>query len=138
MVEILRQLNPFTTPMCSGCPAFREALGRTCVLSFIVEPGDTYPTLSLTFRGVEAYKCTYLTSCAIDMIKTAYEKVVRVYDTPWLLDTLSNYEPKRGNHVYKELMHLMIYFDDGPCYEFICTCFDASESTVPTTDSIAR
>jgi hypothetical protein len=128
MTEIIWQLNASTTSICNG-PVFRAGPGRTCALSFVVEEGDLYPTVVLTFQGVEAYKCTYLTSTTSDMIKTAYEKVVRLYDTPWLLDTLSHYNPKRGNNVYKELMHLRIYFDDGPCYEFICTSFSSSEPT---------
>jgi len=126
-MDMLWQLEPKSTPIHKG-PSFTQELGRLCVLSFVVEREDTYPTVRLLFDGVEAYKCTHLTSLKRDML-VAYERVVRLYETPWLLDMSSNYKPQRGNHVKEDLMHLMICFDDGPCYEFICTKFSSSEGS---------
>ena len=74
------------------------------------------------FDGVEAYKCTYLTSCSAEMFNIAYGKLVRLAATPWLNEVLKSCA--KTSQASKELQHLMICFDDGPCYEVICVRFN--------------
>lgn len=76
--------------------------------------------VKLLFDGVEAFRCTYHHACTLEMIK-AYDKVIDRGETEWLNSIklrLAEY-----NDSTTELRHLMIYFDDGPCYEFICRSF---------------
>jgi len=77
---------------------------------------------TVVFEGVEAFRCTYLTFCSAEMFNTAYGKLVRVETTQWLAELQSASARKSS----RELQHLMICFDDGPCYEFICTGFQVS------------
>lgn len=107
-------------------PLFAVFPKRRCELSFDYEDdeGEIKSTL-LLFDGVEAYKCTYLTSLSADMIDRAYGKVVKVHQSNWLSETKENHS-KRKYTTQKDIYHLMICFDDGPCYEFICESFRAS------------
>ncbi len=66
-----------------------------------------------------------MTARNIEMIKTAYDKLVRLKNSAWLSEvtakSASFYTKMQGSP--KEFQHLMICFDDGPCYEFICVEF---------------
>jgi hypothetical protein len=106
-------------------PSFAALLKRECELSFYVESDDGDKKAGILFDGVEAYKCTHMTARSVEMINTAYDKLVRLDDSPWLAEVKANssaYYTKRQG-APKELQHLMICFDDGPCYEFICIGF---------------
>lgn len=97
---------------------------RKCLLKGQYEDEDGYiHNISLSFEEVEAYKCTYITSCKETVISSAYDKLVDCEDTDWLKEIFST-----GNHGKsdKKLRHYMIFFDDGPCYEIICTTFKLS------------
>lgn len=75
----------------------------------------------MIFVGVESFKCTYDEACSLEMIE-AYGKIVDIGNSDWLDEirqNLLNYEADS-----KGLKHLRIYFDDGPCYEFICRSFE--------------
>jgi len=102
-------------------PAFAPLPKRQCELSFPIESDEGETRVALLFEGVEAYKCTYLTSCSAEMFNTAYGKLVRLGATAWLSEVLKVYS--KSSQTPKELQHLMICFDDGPCYEIICTSF---------------
>ncbi len=98
---------------------------RQCELSWHVENDDGGDKrLALVFEGVEAYKCTYLTSCSAEMFNTAYGKLVNLGVTPWLNEVLKS--SAKASQPSKELQHLMICFDDGPCYEILCVRFNES------------
>ena len=77
---------------------------------------------TLLFEAVEAFKCTYQTSCTAEMFNTAYGKLVCLGATQWFAEI----QKANSDGSPSELMHLMIVFDDGPCYEFICTGFRVS------------
>jgi hypothetical protein len=105
---------------------FVERPRRECELSFeieeIKEKEDAIEQFILLFEGVETFRCTYLTSITADMFHPAYGKLVRLGMTPWLAEVSTTY---RGNCAKtgitpQGLQHLMICFDDGPCYEVIC------------------
>lgn len=107
-------------------PAFQKQLGRTCALSSEYEDDDdNVVSLKMLFEGVEAFKCTYYMACTIDMID-AYDIVVDLGSTEWLTqiesELVSSHENATG------LRHLRTYFDDGPCYEFICRSFRVEEN----------
>ncbi|HTS18100.1 MAG TPA: hypothetical protein VMP11_11045 [Verrucomicrobiae bacterium] len=114
-------------------PDFKKLDQRTCEISFSIEAeAGVEKWLTLRFEGVEAFKCTYLTALrSIDreLRNEAYGKLISVEASPWLS------EVKKGHDDYcatarltpKELQHLMICFDDGPCYELICESFELPE-----------
>lgn len=106
-------------------PSFAALLKRECELSFYVEADDGDKKAGILFDGVEAYKCTHMTARSVEMINTSYDRLVRLDGSPWLAQVKANSAPyyAKRQASQKELQHLMISFDDGPCYEFICTGF---------------
>src|SRR5260221_8598214 len=117
MSETLWKLPVPATALTRG-PTFRVHPKCQCEISFYVENdhgGDK--RLNLMFEGVEAYKCTNPTSRSAEMVKTAYGKLVKLGATPWLDEVLK--ASAKASQPSKELQHLMICFDDGPCYEII-------------------
>lgn len=104
-------------------PDFAVLPKRQCEISFVIEGGDgNLAKVSLIFEAVEAFKCTYMTSLSADMINAAYGKLVDVGTSQWLLESRqrnTEYAAKTKRSS-PDLKHLMICFDDGPCYEFIC------------------
>lgn len=97
---------------------------RICSLSFAVE-GDlgVAVRVELLFEGVVAFKCTYMYGLTVDMIESAYDRVVELPESPWLNETKSGRMPL---YAKERVRHLRVCFDDGPCYEFLCTDFKAT------------
>ncbi|MCC6663358.1 MAG: hypothetical protein IT375_06410 [Polyangiaceae bacterium] len=93
--------------------------GRQWSLVLEYEPDVASPERKgvLEFSDVEAFRCTYESSCGPEVIG-AYDKLVDVGQTEWLKHAVSNLA-RRGKPS-RDLLHLMILFDDGPCYEFLC------------------
>ena len=88
------------------------------------DDGETLNS-EILFEGVEAFKCTYMTSVAVNLINVAYNKLVDMGKTTWLDDVMlinSEYIKHTGQNL-PTLRHLAIYFDDGPCYEVVCKTF---------------
>ena|ERR1700741_2003479 len=96
-------------------------------LALIFDDDGEGHDLQIVFEQVEAFKCTYMFARTPEM-QIAYDKLVDLGETSWLV------EVRNRLHEYGEglslpsgppdqLMHLMINFDDGPCYEFICQKF---------------
>lgn len=84
--------------------------------------------VSLVFRDVEGFKCTYLSSTGIfeqSLLAASYGKLLVLENTPWLEQMTKSHRDYSLNArlMPKNLQHLMIYFDGGPCYEIICTGF---------------
>src|SRR5437660_6196185 len=127
MAQTLWTLPVASTALLSGS-TFQKLPRRACALLCEYEDdSDNIVSLKLLFDDVEAFKCTYHGACTAEMIRTAYDKVVDAGSTDWLAgirEQLVNY----GGQNAAELKHLMIYFDDGPCYEFICRSFRAEET----------
>ncbi len=103
---------------------FNQPGGRECFVDCLFDP-DGRDTYRLRFEGVESYKATFFEACTIEM-GDAYDRVVDLGATPWLNEVSS--ELSRQGAANSGLQHLMIYFDDGPCYEFICRSFEAREN----------
>lgn len=100
-------------------PTFSPFPGRECGISFCIDDGGALRNVRLLFENVEAYKCTYRTFLTREMVDLAYGRLVRLGETPWLAELRKAH---RGGH-RSELQHLMICFDDGPCYEIVCAGF---------------
>jgi hypothetical protein len=104
---------------------------RQYEISFSVEARDGgEKTESLLFDEVEAFKCTHLNSLGSigqDMRRQSYGTVISISESPWLQETKQCYTDYciSARLTPKDLQHLMITFDDGPCYEFICAGFKA-------------
>jgi len=76
----------------------------------------------LKFFDVVALKCTYMSGLTVEMIESAYDRLVDMGSTPWLIETAAAHAARGGS---VPLRHLRICFDDGPCYELICPGFEA-------------
>jgi hypothetical protein len=75
----------------------------------------------MVFGGVEAFRCAYYYAVSADMIEIAYDRVVDLEATTWLSEIEGRLASAR--QINYGLRHLVVYFDDGPCYEFICKEF---------------
>jgi len=122
MAETIWKMSVPSTALFQSAK-FSMLLGRKCSLEYSYEAEEDFSVIfeKLVFDGVESFKCTYYRACSLEMIK-AYDKVVDVGSSAWLSEirkSLSEYEADASN-----LMHFRIYFDDGPCYEFICRSFE--------------
>jgi len=120
----------------SGEPSFRERMRRKCeiVFEYYDAPDGSASQLApkkeliLSFEGVEAYKSTFLSSLgSLDqtILNLAYGKVISTDDSQWLAKSVEAYYRfyERSTTPPKPLRHMMILFDDGPFYEFICQGF---------------
>lgn len=105
--------------------------GRTKGPHLGVEPGRVHTltfegediegmlhTIELMFSDVKAFKCSYLHALSAEMIQSSYDRLVELGDSDWLKEVRKEAAPHRSS---ESLRHLRICFDDGPCYEFICT-----------------
>jgi hypothetical protein len=115
MSEVVWKL-PFPSSGLSDVD-FQKLAGRSCVLTC---DADENSPVRILFDGVEAFKCTYHNTCTVEMIET-YDRLTDLGRTGWL-DSVRQQLSGFGEDV-AALRHLMIYFDDGPCYEFICRGF---------------
>lgn len=126
MAQTLWTLPVASTALLNGT-TFQKLSRRACALLCDYEDdSDKVVSLKLLFDGVEAFKCTYQGACTPEMIRDCYDKVVDAGASEWLRSVqgqLISY----GSQSVNELRHLMIYFDDGPCYEFICRTFHVEE-----------
>jgi|SRR5581483_4637163 len=113
---------PVAPTALTRSPSFAVLPKRQCQLSIEFEGNSGVVSNALLFEGVESFKCTYMASCSAEMFNTAYGKLVRLGSSQWLAET----QTANSRRSPSELQHLMICFDDGPCYEFICTGFRVS------------
>lgn len=105
---------------------FQVLPSRACALLCEYEDeNDNVVSVKIHFGGVEAFKCTYHTACSVQMIDLAYDRVVDLGVSDWSTEIRTKLVSS-GKDV-SELRHLIIYFDDGPCYEFICCSFKVEE-----------
>jgi hypothetical protein len=110
---------PVAATALVGSPRFSTLPKRQCEIAMEFEGKTGLITTTLLFEGVEAFKCTYLTYCTAEMFNAAYGRLIQLGTTSWLAEIhkIAANNPRSA----KDLQHLMICFDDGPCYEFICT-----------------
>lgn len=102
-------------------PAFSVLPGRECQISLEYEGEDGEPGRSLLkFSGCVAFLCTFMHALSVDQLE-AYGRVVSLGESEWLAEIAARVS--RSGQESAGLRHLMICFDDGPCYEFICRGF---------------
>ena len=112
-------------------PMFKKLMGRQCEIWFSIEgEAGEEQGITLVFDGVEAFKATSMTSLgSIDreLLNQAYANLISVNASSWLAEVTRSRAKYAAASRMKpvELHHLMICFDDGPCYEFICSDFHA-------------
>lgn len=139
MSEVLWELPEPSSGRTAGPEFIRLPMGK-CELSLHVEDINTAEArrVVLLFEGVLSYKCTYQYAVSAKMIEAAYDKLVSLGATPWLAEVSEPYlqHCKSSKEPPNKLQHLMIYFDDGPCYEIICASF--REITGPVAASKSR
>ncbi len=117
----------FTLPVTSTAllsdAKFTMHSQRKCSLEYSYESEKDFSVVfeQIIFDGVESFKCTYYKSCSIEMIE-AYDKVLKVENSTWLEEIIRNLSNAQADA--RNLKHLRIYFDDGPCYEFVCQSFE--------------
>ena len=110
--------NPTSCERYTTWPPLYDLPRRKCALTFHIEGSSGESRLiELKFIEVTAFKCTYPAACTADMFDSAYGKLVDLGRTAWLEST----PPSPG------LKHLMICFDDGPCYEFLCLEYSVAD-----------
>jgi hypothetical protein len=120
---------PVPVPAILRGPFFKVIPKRQCEISFTIEGEDGGERwLILALESVEAFKVTYLTSLGSvdrELRTQAYGSLISIEDSGWLTDVRKNYLEycAVARLAPKTLEHLMITFDDGPCYEFICAGF---------------
>lgn len=96
------------------------------VISLVVlkDNVDVIEYHDLSFEGTELFMCTYLTSLTLEMIRSAYGKLVDLGCTELRTEIAARMQKRTaGRSQASGIRHLMICFDDGPCYEVVCTSF---------------
>ena len=106
-----------STALLGGGPSFEKRLGREVAIRLSYETEEGVRAIALVFKGVEAFKCTYFRACDASMLD-AYDRLVDRGGTAWLDELRANLG--RNGGTTDRLVHMMIMFDDGPCYELIC------------------
>lgn len=135
----------FVLPMPSSWlagPEFKQGLGRSntircewdeyekCESEQNENPKVTKITrVDLIFSKCWGINITHYVAIDAKWIQLAYDKVVDLGDTRWLRSIRSNIVASRIET--GQLRHLMICFDDGPLYEFICESFEVEENILP-------
>jgi hypothetical protein len=124
MAEELYKIKVPSSALSS--PIFTMELGRRCSLtySYEIENTDFEVHERLVFEGVEAFKCTYYTANSLEVFE-AYGRILKLSRSAWLKEIIKNLS--RAGTAAANLAHLRIFFDDGPCYEFICRSFEVIE-----------
>lgn len=100
-------------------PALTTGPGREVAIAMTYEtPGsDGKTTRVVAFRGVEAFRVTYYRARSDSMLD-AYDALVDLGPTAWLAEVCANLAKHAADAA--GLAHLMLNFDDGPCYEVLC------------------
>ena len=85
----------------------------------------------LFFEGVVAFKCTNSLLCDVEIINLAYDKLADLGQTEWLSSLQTQPEWLRKELSLDAIRHVAIFFDEGPCHEFICRGISISEEFLP-------
>jgi hypothetical protein len=118
-------------------PTFQP--GGTSVLRWTYEGNSEFVAVhvdgiieqSLNFGGVVAHRCTYDVLCETELITLAYDNLVDLGETNWLAALRVGSERAHFGGG-KSLKHVAIFFDQGPCYEFVCEGVGVSETLMPS------
>ncbi len=89
------------------------------VFEFEDDNGDSR-NAELIFKDVVHYRTTYLIALRASQIDQAYDRLVELSDSPELKEVM---EAARENRIGSTYRHYRVCFDDGPCFDFICSSF---------------
>lgn len=117
MAKTLWQIPVPSTALLDGGPVFEKRPRRALALRMSYETDEGERVVALVFEGVEAFKVAYDRARG-DWMLEAYDRLVDLGQTAWLAETSGNL--RHHGEDTDGLRHLMINFDDGPCYEVIC------------------
>lgn len=122
------QLPVPSTALLGAGPVLEDRPGREVAIQFEYEAehDDENRSVALVFEGVESFRFTFMTACHDSMLD-AYDELVDCGRTAWL--EAVRVEVARRTGTADGIKHLMIFFDDGPCYEAICRSFRVDESS---------
>jgi hypothetical protein len=110
-----------STALLGAGPVFEIRAKRDVAIRFAYEAeDDSRREEAVVFQGVEAFKCTYYRARDASM-REAYDRLVDRGPTSWLAEVSANLKQNGGQA--DGLVHVMINFDDGPCYEVVCRSF---------------
>jgi hypothetical protein len=121
--KTLWQLPVPSTALLDGGPVFEERPRREVALrmSYEADKADGEDqVIALVFEEVEAFKVTYFHARGKQMLES-YDCLTDRGCTSWLNEIVGNVT--RYGESTTTLAHLMIDFDDGPCYEVICRSY---------------
>lgn len=101
-------------------PKLTKGLRRryTLSLEWENEDADRDGKAELRFEGVESYRVTHLWSLTIEMLEPGFGELVELPPSDWLRRSM---DVRLGRPPGVVLRHFRMCFDDGPCYEFLCT-----------------
>jgi hypothetical protein len=108
--EVLWTLPVPSTGLVAG-PVLKPLIQKSCAIEFQYELDDDNVVVEceLVFSEILSFRVTYsLRAPALD----AYDRLVDCGQTAWLAEWRDCVGP--------QVKHLMVTFDDGPCYEFLC------------------
>lgn len=74
----------------------------------------------LIFSGVVSYRSTFLYAIRAAAFREAYDRVVDMGVTEYLHDTM---DAMQMNGRLFDVIHYMVCFDDGPCFDVIAESF---------------
>src|SRR5687767_2008168 len=107
--KMIYDLPPFDTGQYEGCEFHMQA-GGASLLIHVAELG----TLTISFRRVRWHQFTALPNCSLEIVKSAYFRLVEVSSTK-LVDFID--EDRSSNRAFCELHHYRIFLDETGCHE---------------------
>lgn len=118
MKECFRLAQP-SSGLSSG-PDLAQLPKRVLRISYADEGADGAPVEHrIVFSGTEAFRVTYYEARGEAML-AAYDRLVDCGRTVWLSE-VEQILVQRSASRAGQLVHYMINFDDGPCYEVLAT-----------------
>ena len=129
MDTVLFKLPVPSTALLRG-PKFEMGRGRKCRLKYVYEFNQTSELIedTLEFDAVESFKVTYYTGNSLEVFQ-AYDKLLEMRKSEWLDEIRLNLQSSKSDT--DGLKHFRIYFDDGPCFEFIARRIEVVTGPAP-------
>lgn len=101
--------------------------GRVCRLEIHDGP-NREDSEYIEFHGVEGYRAEYHTAITAPRWSDGYDRLIDLGDTEWLNQVRLALSEHRDDPT--GLRHLLIYLDDGPCYEVLCRSFQYRQPVI--------
>jgi len=116
--------SPVPTASVMPEPTIRMLSQRRWQIVLAYTVAGVVTSATLTFTGVEAFRCTYLTALDPELFSLALDQVIDLAQSPWLDEITARHHALVKKRA--ALRHLVVGFDDGPFLEFVCTGFQHS------------